>query len=168
MCVDSRKAGDLELCKMLCSTLAGRSGPCTLCKKPFQLVGLGVREEQASSKFDSNKILLYSYYWLFTDYFHWQIGGNGLMELFMGVLSFLGSEVKSRLDSGPHWMKPSLTSVMAHVQKSPHSTEDHSHPLYWWYHDDWTWWAGITRALNGQKLSKKPGELQGPRLQGGS
>ena len=69
------------------------------------------------------------------------------MELFMGALSFLGTEVKSQLDSGTHRMKPSLISVMAHVQKSPHSTEDHSHPLYWWY-DYLTWWGGITRALN--------------------
>ena len=34
-----------------------------------------------------------------------RFGANGLLELFMGALSFLGTEVKSRLDSGPHRMK---------------------------------------------------------------
>lgn len=90
------------------------------------------------------------------------------MELFMGALSFLGTEVKSQLDSGTHRMKPSLISVMAHVQKSPHSTEDHSHPLYRWY-DYLTWWGGITRALNvlmkhvcGRSWARNLVNLRGP------
>lgn len=108
---------------------------------------------------------------IFTDYFHRQeIWANGLMELFMGLSAFLA------LRWNPDWTWHTSDEAISDLwwlmcqEISTFYRRPLSSTIYQWYI---SWWFNLVRRNNKslkclnearmwQKLSKKPGEPQGP------
>ena len=152
---------DIKLCWKICFLRA--VSQCHLGKK-----------FQASSKFYSNKILLYSYYWFFTDYFHrqeiwaeWVNGalyGSSQLPWHWGEIPtgqwHTSDEAISDLCDGP------CAEISTFYRRSLSSTI----PMIWLFNlvrRNNKSLKCLNEARMWQKLSKKPGEPQGPRPQGG-